>query len=320
MKIFDFEIVREICSGLNPSVYCDWIEDALRKKDDFCMPVKSRISQDDGNYYAIMPCLCAKDNLAMVKMIGRHNQRPGGVMRSTMMSDMLVYEADTGILEALMDAEYITTLRTGAAAAQSAMMYGKDDFSVIGLIGLGNIMTVCVSVLLSKLSSRSLVLKLYKHHNQEERLSERFKDYKNVKFVYCDTYEETIKGSNIVISAVTRVTENFCTDDCYDEGCTVIPVMTMGFLNCDLFFDKVFTDEIDQIRDFRYFNDFRSVQNSTEVMKGLAPGRENDRERILVYNYGLAIHDLYFASRILELAGKNGRKIEYNYCKEKFFM
>lgn len=37
-----------------------------------------------------------------------------------MMGDILLYEADTGILEALLDAEYITTLRTGAVAAHSA--------------------------------------------------------------------------------------------------------------------------------------------------------------------------------------------------------
>lgn len=38
-----------------------------------------------------------------------------------MMGDMLIYEADSGILKAVMDAEYITTLRTGAVAAHSAL-------------------------------------------------------------------------------------------------------------------------------------------------------------------------------------------------------
>lgn len=45
----------------------------------------------------------------------------GGVQRSVMMGDMLIYEADSGILKAVMDAEYITTLRTGAVAAHSAL-------------------------------------------------------------------------------------------------------------------------------------------------------------------------------------------------------
>lgn len=44
-----------------------------------------------------------------------------------MMGDMLIYGADTGILKAVMDAEYITTLRTGAVAAHSALLFG--DYS-----------------------------------------------------------------------------------------------------------------------------------------------------------------------------------------------
>ena len=59
-----------------------------------------------------------------------------------MMGDMLIYEANSGILKDVMDAEYITTLRTGAVAAHSALVFGEKDFTTIGLLGLGNIMTV----------------------------------------------------------------------------------------------------------------------------------------------------------------------------------
>lgn len=40
-----------------------------------------------------------------------------------MMGDILLYESDTGILKALMDGEYITTLRTGISAAHSARLF-----------------------------------------------------------------------------------------------------------------------------------------------------------------------------------------------------
>ena len=318
MKIIDFETIRSLCKKIPCTDYYDWINYALKQKDDFVMPSKTRIGQIDGGYYAIMPCLNQELNVAMVKMIGRHILKPNE-SRSVMMSDMLLYEADTGMLKAVMDAEYLTTLRTGAAAAQAALLYGKSDFSTIGLIGLGNIMTVCVSVLLSKLKDRRITLKLYKHHGQEQRLYERFREYTNVNFVFCDTYEDTIKKSDVIISGVTRVTENFCDDSFYAEGCTVIPIMTMGFQNCDLFFDKVFTDDIDQIRGFKYFDKFKSLSNSSEVLNGGVAGRENDKERILVYYYGLAIHDLIFASKIYELANEV-KDTKYEYCKEKFFI
>jgi ornithine cyclodeaminase/alanine dehydrogenase-like protein (mu-crystallin family) len=103
------------------------------------------------------------------------------------------------------------------------------------------------------------------------------------------------------------------------EGCTVIPIMTLGFQNCDLFFDKVFTDEIEQIRGFKYFDKFKSVSNTTDVLAGKRLGRENDKERILVYYYGLAVHDLYFATKILEKSENLG-DMEYRYCKERYFV
>ena len=88
-------------------------------------------------------------------------------------------------------------------------------------------------------------------------------------------------GSDVIISAVTRATEDFAEDDCYKEGVTIIPIMTLGFQNCDLFFDKVFTDEIEQITGFKYFNEFKSIENTTDVLLGKAEGRVNDKEKDL---------------------------------------
>lgn len=319
IKIFDFDTCREIGKKITADSYFEWVNYALTNQSKFIMPKKTRINQEDGDYYACMPCMYADENLVCNKMIGRHMLKPGE-QRSVMMSDLLLYEADTGVLKAVMDVEYITTLRTGAAAAHSAIMYAKKDFKTVGLFGLGNIMFACMEVLMSQIKDREVTFKLYKHNNHEQRFMERFSKYENITFELCDTYEETVKDSDLIISAVTRATENFASDACYKEGVTVVPIMTLGFQNCDLFFDKVYTDEIEQIRGFKYFNEFKSCVNHTEVLNGNAKGRENDQERILVYNYGLAIHDLYFASQFYKNSSDMEKEIEYNYCKEKFFM
>ena len=319
IKIFDFETCKEIGGKLPANKFYEWIDFALKNKSSFVMPAKTRISQENGDYYHSMPCMYEKENIACNKVIGRHTLKPDE-KRSVMMSDLLLYEADTGILKAVMDVEYITTLRTGASAAHSVLMYAKKDFKTIGLFGLGNIMFACVEVLLSQIEDREVVFKLYKYHNHEERFMKRFSKYDNVSFELCDTYEETVKDSDVIISAVTRATEDFASDDCYKKGCTVIPIMTLGFQNCDLFFDKVFTDEIEQIKGFKYFDKFKSIANNTDVLLGKAEGRTNDEERILVYNYGLAVHDLYFALQFYNNSLNLEKEIEYEYCKEKFFM
>lgn len=322
MKIIDFETIKQSAQNMDSSIWIDWVDYALRNKESFCMPPKIRLSQDNGDYYNIMPVMYEKENVSIVKMIGRHVIKPGEAQRSIMNGDMLVYEADTGILKALMDAEYITTLRTGAVAAHSALLFAKKNFKTIGLIGLGNIMTVCFMTMINKMISngdeRPLAIKLYRHNGQEERFKNRFKGYSNLTFIMCDTYEDVIKDSDLVISAVTKATENFADDYCYKEGVTIVPICTMGFQNCDLFFDKVFTDEIEQITGFKYFNQFKSIANVTDVLEGTAIGRERDSERIIVYDYGIGIHDLFFAMKLYSQI--DGRDVEYNYCKEKFFI
>lgn len=318
MKLIDFENVKKICNTFDFLNYLDWIDDALIQKADFVMPEKIRINQANNNYFAVMPCMYEKEDCVIVKMIGRHDLKENE-NRPVMMSDMLVYEADTGILKAVLDGEYITTLRTGASAAHSALLYGQENTSVIGCIGLGNIMTVCLEIFLKKNIDRKLTIKLHKYHNHENRIIQRFSNYENITFIICESYEETIIGSDIIFSAVTKVDKNFSDDNSFKRGCTVIPIMTRGFQNCDLFFDKVFTDEINQIKGFKYFNEFNSLANTTDVLLGLKKGRENNQERILVYNYGLAIHDLYFALKILN-ASNNLAEVKYNYCKDKYFV
>lgn len=319
IKILDFETCRKIGNSLPKHEYLKWIDNALKDKLNFEMPPKTNLPQENQSYFHAMPCLYENENVASIKMIGRHLLKPGE-KRSVMMGDLLLYDSKTGILKGLLDAEYITTLRTGAAAAHSALMYSKKDFKTIGLFGLGNIMFTCIEILMSQIHDREIIFKLYKYHNHEERFMKHFSKYENITFELCDTYEQTVRGSDIIISAVTNATEDFASDDCYEEGCTVIPIMTLGFQNCDLFFDKVFADDVNQIKGFKYFNEFKSITSNTDVLLGNSNGRENDGERILVYNYGLAVHDLYFALQFYNNSLDYGHDVEYEYCKEKFFM
>lgn len=322
MKILDFETIRNFAAEMDPYEWYQWVDYASRNKEKFQCPPKPRLSQEGGDYFNAMPALFEEDNIAILKMIGRHSVKRNESERSSMLGDMLLYEADTGILKGLMDAEYITTLRTGVVGAHSGLLYAKDNFDTVGLIGLGNIMTVCFKTFVRMLDvrkvNRLITVKLYKHHEQELRFIKTFPNLKNIRFVTCDSYEEVISESDLIFSAVTIATDNFAGDSCYKEGVTVVPIHMRGFQNCDLFFDKVFTDEVEQIRGFKYFDKFKTLNTVTDTLNGVCEGRANDWERIIVYNYGVAIHDLYFGEKFYKQI--HGREVNYNYCKQKYFM
>jgi ornithine cyclodeaminase/alanine dehydrogenase-like protein (mu-crystallin family) len=89
----------------------------------------------------------------------------------------------------------------------------------------------------------------------------------------------------------------------------VIPVHTRGFQNCDLFFDKVFADDTGHVKSFQYFDRFKQFAEVSDVLCGASGGRENNEERILVYNIGLAIHDIYFAHKIEAMLPKTAQTV-----------
>ena len=141
-------------------------------------------------------------------------------------------------------------------------------------------------------------VKLLKYKCQEEIFARRFEAYDNLSFEFVNSSEELVKGSDVVVSAVTYARNDFCPDECFNEGVLVVPVHTLGFTNCDLFFDKILADDTGHVKHFKNFDKFRYFAEVSDVINGRAPGRENDKERILVYNIGISLHDINFAAHI----------------------
>ena len=79
------------------------------------------------------------------------------------------------------------------------------------------------------------------------------------------------------------------------------PIHTLGFTNCDLFFDKVFADDTGHVHHFKNFDKFKNFAEVCDVVNGEKQGRENDSERILTYNIGISIHDINFAANIYSM-------------------
>ena len=93
-----------------------------------------------------------------------------------------------------------------------------------------------------------------------------------------------------------------------------------GFQNCDVFFDKVFGDDTGQIRGFKYFSQFRQYDELHRVLQGKTPGRINNDERILSYNYGIGLHDIVFASKIYELSQGAGVTLLFQKHDQKIWV
>jgi ornithine cyclodeaminase/alanine dehydrogenase len=299
MKVVTFLDIMNM--KIQPTQCCDWVSDMIRHKKDAVLPTKIHMTMEGNIFCNVMPCIIPVSGHLWggVKIVTRYPERVPALD-----SKLLLFDAESGEFLALMDADWITAMRTGAVAAHSAVQFARSDFQTLGMIGLGN--TARATMLcLAETVTRDLHVKLLRYKDQAERFMERFAEYPRLHFSIEEDPTSVVKGADVVVSCATYFDRDICPDDCFDEGVLVVPVHTRGFTNCDLFFDKVFADDTGHVSDFRYFSEFRSFAEVCDVVNGLVPGRENDRERILAYNIGLAVHDVFFAARIYQLAWDN---------------
>lgn len=296
MEIITHENI--ISLDLNDLTCLNWVKEDLLNKQNVILPKKISMRKTRDVFCNVMPCMQSIETGygAGVKVVTRYPEST-----PSLNSIIYLFDDSSGAPLALLDGNWITAMRTGAVAALSIDLLAKFDFSILGLIGLGNTMRSTLRVLLALHPERLLTIKLMKYKQQHDDFVTRFSSYQNIRFILCDSYDEVIKGSDVVISATTFFGADIADDAMFDEGVLVVPIHTRGFSNCDLFFDKVFADDFEHVKDFKYFDQFRSFYLISELLQGRAPGRLNNQERIIVYNIGIALHDVSFAKRIFDL-------------------
>ena len=56
------------------------------------------------------------------------------------------------------------------------------------------------------------------------------------------------------------------------------------------------------------------------MLAGRDPGRRSDNQRIIDYNYGLALHDVVYAAKIYEILKNESFEIEIEHETAKFWV
>lgn len=289
--------------GISAKDCVEMVTESFKIKYEAQLPPKISIHPKENDFVNTMPCLLPPQYGRMaVKIVSRIvGAEPA------LSSTIQLFDSGTGQLLALLDGDWITAMRTGAVAALSLMTFKTQNASIVSLMGLGNTARATVKCLLSVWQGAPLTLRLLRYKDQAEQFFNQFKDEKGVEFQIVDTIDELVNGADALVSCVTSANGLFVPDESLlKPGFLLVPVHTRGFQNCDLTFDKVFGDDRGHVCGFKYFSQFKSFHEFSEVLLGKVPGRESDAERIICYNIGLGLHDAYFSSVIYDRIDKAG--------------
>ena len=293
MRIITNQQIEELC--ITPRECVEWVRESFCMKYEAQLPPKISLHPQGTDFINTMPCLLPEQYGRFgVKVVSRvAGQKP------SLHSNLLLYDSRKGELLALMEADWITQMRTGAVAALAIETLQKKDAQVYSFVGLGSTAhatMMCLQAILPK--DKQCRVKLLRYKNQAEQFAERFA-HPQMQFEIVDSHEELLKDADVLVSAVTEMTELFCADETkYPKGLLLVPIHTRGFQNCDLFFDHIFADDKGHVEHFKYFNQFKAFNELSEVLLGKVDGRQSNNERILAYNIGLGLHDIWFASKI----------------------
>lgn len=258
---------------------------------------------------------------AGIKWVNSHPSNPK-IGLPTVMALMILNSPETGFPFAVMDATYLTSLRTGAAGGVAAKYLARKDSKVFGFIGCGTQAYFQFDAL--KMVFDVEVVKAY---DLRKGAAESF-----VKF--CRNYgvEAITTGAKEVCKCDVLVTSTPSKQpvvkvDWIDPGTHINAIGADAAGKQELEIDlllksKVVVDDINQAVHGGEINVAisKGVMNVKdiyatlgEVIAGMKPGRESSEEITIFDSTGLAIQDIAVSKIVYENAKKSdkGMKIEF---------
>ena len=293
MKIITKQQIEDL--NISPKTCIEWVVNAFKIKEKAKLPAKIPIHPTGNDFITTMPCLLPEEYKTFgVKIVSRKAGRTPALR-----SELMLMDSDTGSIKALIDADWITTMRTGAVAALAVKTFRNSQTSNYSIIGLGNTAYSTMLCILNIFQNEHLNVRLFRYKNHAENFIQKFTMFSNVTFTIVDTIEDLVKNTDVLISCITEAKDLIVSDESlFKPGVLVVPVHTRGFQNCDLFFDKVFADDTNHVKGFKYFSFFKKYGEICDVLNENIEGRKSDLERILSYNVGIGLHDIYYANMI----------------------
>lgn len=243
------------------------------------------------------------------------------------MAVLNLFDPNTGVPKAVIDATAITDMRTGAVTALGAKYLARKDSRVLGHIGARGTSYWNVR-LLDHLFDFAEIRIHSRRPESRNAFAERLERDLGKRIIVTDNWQACLDGADIMVEAsrLPEPTPLFKTE-WVKKGAFVVPYGTMSALEFDLtdIMDKVVVDDWGQCGPGRPFGALRrhvdegKVTAETlhaeigQIVCGLKPGRESDGETILFWHRGLSTTDVALGAAMVDKARalKIGQRLRF---------
>jgi alanine dehydrogenase len=227
-----------------------------------------------------------------------------------------LFDPETGMPLAIVDATAITDMRTGAVTAIGARHLARKSSKVLGHIGARG--TAYWNVrLLDHLFDFDEIRVHSRRPESRAAFAERLSRDLGKPVMATSDWESCVRGADIVVEA-SRLPEPapLLRTEWIAKGALVVPYGTMSAVELSLtdIMDKMVVDDWGQCRKGLPFGALRAHVDSDrlnegnlhaelgQVVAGLEPGRESEDETILLWHRGLSTTDIALGHALLAKA------------------
>ena len=237
---------------------------------------------------------------------------------------MVLVDAETGVVNSLIDGTYLTRLRTGAISGLATEILSRKDSKIFALFGTGGqAVTQLEAVLTVRNIEEVRVFDVFKERAKDfaKKMSDKFSKKFNVKIIAAESSDAAVDNADIITTVTTskkpvfdanKVKKNVHINGVgsYTPEMVEIPGDILVMAN------KIYVDTRDgainesgdlitPIKDGLITIEKINGELG-EVINGLIKGRESDDEMTFFKTTGSAVLDLVAAQKIYEKAKAKG--------------
>jgi len=151
-----------------------------------------------------MPAYVSGQGTVSVK-IARLNPRNPAVSLPTVMSDILMYDSQSGVLLAEVPGESLTAIRTAASSAVATDLLARRHVECLGLFGTGRQAEAHVPAI-QQVRDISRVVVYSRDNDRREAFARDISRNHKVKAFVASSPEEVVKESDLIVTATTSHT------------------------------------------------------------------------------------------------------------------
>ena len=228
-----------------------------------------------------------------------------------------LYRIETGELASIMDAQHLTTLRTGATSAVATKRLARKGRSVVAVLGSGAEAKAQLEAMWTLGMVRSARV-FSRTASNRERFAAEFKSRHNMDIAAVGSAREAVAGSEIVLAAV-KSSETVLFGDWLEPGMHVNSVGTarrdqreidaVTFQKSDIVVVDTREGVFGEAGDAVAAKDVISPADADELcelVSGKVAGRVDDQQITLFKSVGTGAQDIALAALIYQKASKMG--------------